>query len=484
LFEGAEPRLLLLSPEPIEGGDQALVAALAAAERVQPSARGDERRVGFDSLPALPVPGRELSRERIEDLDVTIVRFANGSTLTFKPTRFEEGRVHVRLRFGDGRAGIDPFRPVMSWAAGLVGPSGLADLDLDGLERLTTGRRIGLSFSVDEDAYVLAGTTSAEDLPDQLRLLTTKLTHPRWDADLFRRFQTNAVQSYDLQFATASARAGREIPSLLYSGDPRWGAVEREALASATLQDMQAFFAPRLAEGPVHAVIVGDVTLDAAVDSVRRSIAALPARTTPTAPADPSLVVPPQPNPEPRRFTHNGDPSQAFALIGWSTLGGSDNLRTRRALALAANMFRVRLFDRLREDEGATYSPSATHASSDVFPNWGVLYAAAEVRPERVPTFFRAAREIIADLAARPAAADEFARAQNPVISGIERSLANNSYWLGAIESIAQDPQELVAIRSYLSDYRALTPEEVQRAVAAHVTEQGDWSLIVLPARR
>ncbi len=484
LFEGAEPRLLLLSPEPVEGGDQSLVSALAAAERVQPTARGEERSVGFDSLPALPAPGREVSRQRIEDLDVTIVRFANGSTLTFKPTRFEEGRVHVRLRFGGGRAGIDPARPVMTWAAGLVAPSGLADLDLDGLERLTTGRRIGLSFSVDEDAYVLAGSTSAEDLPDQLRLLTTKLTHPRWDSELFGRFQTNAVQSYDLQFATASARAGREIPSLLYSGDPRWGAVERETLTSATLGDMRAFFAPRLAEGPVHAVIVGDVTLDSAVEAVRRSIAALPVRTTPPPPADPARVVPPQPNPEPRRFTHNGDPSQAFALIGWSTVGGPDNLRARRALALAANMFRVRLFDRLREDEGATYSPSATHASSDVFPNWGVFYAAAEVRPERVPTFFRAAREIVADLAARPVAADEFERAQNPVISGIERNLTNNSYWLGAIESIADNPRELAAVRSYLADYRALTPEEVRRAVAGYVTEQGDWSLIVLPARQ
>ncbi len=484
LFEGAAPRLLLLSPEPIEGGDQALATALAEAERVQPAARGDERRVGFDSLPALPAPGREVSRERIDDLDVTIVRFANGSTLTFKPTRFEEGRVHVRLRFGSGRAGIDPSRPVMTWAAGLVAPSGLADLDLDGLERLTTGRRIGLSFAVDEDAYVLAGTTSAEDLPDQLRLLVTKLTHPRWDADLFRRFQTNAVQSYDLQFATASARAGREIPSLIHSGDARWGAVERDTLAAATLADMQAFFAPRLAEGPVHAVIVGDVTLDVAVDAVRRSVAALPTRATPAPPVDPSLVVPPRPDPEPRRFTHNGDPSQAFALIGWSTVGGPDNLRTRRALALAANMFRVRLFDRLREDEGATYSPSATHASSDTFPNWGVFYAAAEVRPDRVPAFFRAAREIIADLAARPVAADEFARAQNPVISGIERNLSSNGYWLGAIESIAHDPDELAAVRSYLADYRGLTPEDVRRAVADHVTEQGDWSLIVLPARQ
>ncbi len=49
------------------------------------------------------------------------------------------------------------------------------------MERLLTGRRMGLAFAVDEDAFVLAGQTNAADLPDQLRLLTAKLTHPRWD---------------------------------------------------------------------------------------------------------------------------------------------------------------------------------------------------------------------------------------------------------------------------------------------------------------
>ena len=81
------------------------------------------------------------------------------------------------------------------------------------------------------------------------------------------------------------------------------------------------------------------------------------------------------------RFTHQGDPNQAYALIGWSTFGGREHIRERRALALAANMFEARLFDRLREQEGATYSPDAAHLASDSFPDWGIFYAAAEIRP-------------------------------------------------------------------------------------------------------
>jgi zinc protease len=183
------------------------------------------------------------------------------------------------------------------------------------------------------------------------------------------------------------------------------------------------------------------------------------------------------------RFTHQGDPNQAYAVIGWSTLGGKERTRERRALALAANMVQVRLFDRLREAEGASYSPTASHLGSETFPDWGIFFATTEIRPDRADAFFRAAREIVADLAANPVAADEFARAQNPVISGIERRMATNAYWLQALENWERDPRDIENVRNYLSDYRALTPEDVRRAVATYVTEQGDWSMLVLPAR-
>jgi zinc protease len=483
LFTGLGPRVILATPTAIEGGNVALAQGLAEARAAAPATRAAERRVSFDDLPALGAPGREVSRERIEDMDVTIVRFANGATLTFKPTEFERGSVMVRLRFGHGQAGFAPDRPSLGWLGGLVAPSGLAGLDLDGMERLLTGRRIGLAFSIDEDAFVLGGQTNAADLPDQLRLLATKLVAPNWDPALFARFRTSAVDNFDLAFTSASARAGREFGGVVRPGDQRFRPIERAEMASVTIDQFRDFYAPLLATGPVHVVIVGDMTLDAAVEAVTRTVAALPARAETPLINNATSLRPPAPDPEPRTFTHRGDANQAFAMIGWSTLGGIEKIRDRRALSLAANMFQVRLFDRLREVEGATYSPNAAHSSSDMFANWGIFYAAAEIRPERAPAFFRAAREIVADLAANPAAADEFARAQNPVVSGIERRLATNAYWIEAIENWVETPAEIDNVRAYLTTYRDMTAEDVRRAVATYVAEQGDWSMLVLPER-
>lgn len=481
LFEGLGPRMALLTPQDV-GGAGAVATALAAARKVAPAERRADRAVTFDSLPALGSPGREVSRETIADLGVTIVRFANGSTLTFKQTSNEKGQVGVKLLFGEGVAGLPADRPTLAFMSGVVAPSGIADLDLDGLERLITGRRIAMNFAVTEDAFQLSGLTNKEDLADQMRLLATKLAYPRWDDALFARTKAGMLDSYDLAFASAAARAGREFSAFSRNGDLRWATPEKQVISNATDDQFEALFAPALATGPVEAIIVGDVDLDTAVSAMKATIAALPARPEPQ--AKPTPVAPPRPSPEPQIFTHKGDPNQAQAIIGWTTFGGLDQMKDRRALSMAANIFQVRLFDRLREEEGATYSPAASAGSSDLFPDWGIFYASAEIRPESADTFFRIAREIVADLAAKPVEPDEFARAQNPIVSGIERRLATNAYWLQALEGWTKDKRLIDQTRSFLPAYKAMTAEDIRAAVAAHVAEEGDWSMLVLPEQK
>jgi zinc protease len=480
LFTGKGPRMLLVTPAAVTGVEE----ALAAAEKAAPAVRQAERKVTMDDLPPLGPPGREVSRQRIEDMDATIVRFDNGSSLVFKKTDYEKGRVSVQLRFGGGMSALPPDRKTVAWMAPLVGSSGIAQLDIDALERLMTGRRMSLSFGMTEESFELGGGTTAEELPDQLRLLASKLAFPRWDSALFARYRASALGNYQMSFASASARAGREFGGVTRSGDARWAPLERNEIVRSTPRHFAELFGPLLAQGPIEAVIVGDVALEAAVKAMLGTVAALPPRPEPTIPEAWRKVRPPRPNPVPARFTHEGDPNQAFAAIGWSTLGGTDRIRDRRALAVAANMVQVRLFERLRDVEGATYSPNAVSATSETFPEWGVFYTAAEIRPERTDLFFRLAREIVADAAAKPASPAEFERAQNPIVSGIERRLRTNGYWAGAMEDWSRRPDAVEQVRSYLSDYRSMTAEEVRAALARYVTEEGDWSMLVLPGPR
>ncbi|MEA3064154.1 MAG: zinc protease, partial [Sphingomonadales bacterium] len=456
---------------------------LAAAEAAAPAARQAERRVSLDDLPPLGPPGREVSRQRIADLDATIVRFANGSSLVFKQTDFEKGNVNVTLRFGHGMAGLPAGRKSLAWLAPLLGSTGVGPFDLDGLERLLTGRRMSMSFGIAEDALELSGVTRAEELGDQLRLLATKIVAPHFDAALFQRSRTAALENYELAFSSASSRMGREFGAVARGGDPRWQPFDKAEIERIGAADFEAFMTPLLAQGPVEAVIVGDVDLDTAVAAMLKTVAALPRRPDAPPPAASLAVRPPPASKEPIRFTHQGDPTQAYAALGWTTFGGPDHRRERRALSVAANLAGARLIERLRDSEGASYSPAATVQSSFDFPGWGLLFAGSEIRPERADLFFKLGREIVADLAARPASADEWQRAINPVVSGIERRLKTNAYWAGTMEDWSRQPWLIDYTRTYLADYKSLTPEEVRRAMAKWVADEGDWSILILPAK-
>jgi hypothetical protein len=69
------------------------------------------------------------------------------------------------------------------------------------------------------------------------------------------------------------------------------------------------------------------------------------------------------------------------------------------------------------------------------------------------------------------------------VVTGIERRLKTNAYWAGALEDWSREPYPIEHTRTYLADYKSLTPEEVRSAVAKWVADEGDWSILVLPAK-
>src|SRR3546814_9481468 len=80
--------------------------------------------------------------------------------------------IRVNVRFGHGYQAFSPGKPVPSWAGNYaLMASGVGELGQDELDRLTTGRRIGMQFNIDDDAFEMNAVTRAADLEDQLHLL-------------------------------------------------------------------------------------------------------------------------------------------------------------------------------------------------------------------------------------------------------------------------------------------------------------------------
>jgi zinc protease len=482
-FEGDGPLLFMTSPTPIQGGESALLAELETARKVEVAEPSAPTQLEWPYA-SFGAPGKAVEQREVGDLDTVFVRFENGVRLTVKPTRFRDDEVMVRVNVGDGLLDLPRDQQSAAWASGAYIEGGLAKISAEDMERVLASKVYGARFGVGDNAFVLSGGTRPEHLDAQLEVLTAYLAEPGWRPEAFQRIKTAGATIHDQYEATGGGVLARELPGLLHSGDRRWTFPSREEIAKGRLEDLKAQVAGPMADGPVEVVIVGDVTVDKAVEAVARTLGALPARPDP-APVDAaqSQAAFPAGTPAPIRLEHKGRKDQSIGYVAWPTTDFYADPQLARDTAVMAEVMRLRLTDELREAQGATYSPSVNYNHSFVWTGWGYVAASVEVPPDKLAAFFSDARKIAADLAAKEVSADELARAKQPRIERIEKARQTNEYWLSELSGAQADPRRLDAIRAAVPGTERVTAADVHEAAKTYLRDDKAWLLEVRPGK-
>ena len=457
-----DPRAMLLSSLPIEGGDSALTAALAQARATKAAARSEDKNASLDDLGRPGAPGKVVWRSEIADLGVTRVKFDNGVEVDLRRNNNEQAGILVVAMVGDGLVALDPKAPNLLWTSPAILQGGVGPLDVDALQRATAGKRLGLSFGVTERAFEWGGATTAVQLVDQLRLLDAAIREPRFDAAPFTRLRDGFVQNYDAIYSSPQSVFSAFTGGPLHSGDKRFVRPTQEEAKATTPEAFRAFWQPLLATGPRKLLILGDIDTDAAIEAARQTFGAAITKPLPKEPASHLALTPPARSTVPLVLSHRGDPDQMISASVWSTTGSLKDLKQLRALNVAAEIMKARLYDRFRESEGGTYTPGVTNAQSEVFPNFGLFAAISQIKAERLGDFEKATREIAQDLAKNGPTADELARATTPIVSNNERNRKLNNYWAQMLQGDLDDPRYLALLRTGVTGYQEVTAADVK----------------------
>lgn len=482
VFSGVALRAVVNTRTPGDNVAGQLATAIKADVTGSATARAALGKLDFSVLPKLGAPGKVTGRRVVvNEPKIEQVDFANGSRLLLFESPSEASRVYVRVRFGGGLLALPADRQVPAYAADLaLVSSGIGKLGQEEIDRLTGGRRIGLAFDTADDAFVLGAMTSAEDLPDQMRLIAAKLAQPGWDPNPVTRARAVLLASYAGMGASPDGVLQRDLEGLLHDGDPRWGTPPLDVIEKLDAKSFRALWEPILASGPIEVQVYGDVKADAVIKAVAASIGALkPRQPLPGASNAPARFPAHVTTPVVR--THTGTETQAAAVIAWPTGGGSDGISEGRKIEFLTAIFRDRLLDRLRSQAGISYTPNVQSNWPVGMPGGGRVVAIGMVPPDKTDYFFELAREIAADLVARPVDADELRRAQLPVAQLIMRMSTGNTFWLQQTEGGSSDPKRLAAIDRLPEDIGLVTPQEIQALAAKYLRPERDWTMIVVP---
>lgn len=428
--------------------------------------------------------GELLSENFIKDLEVTHWTFENGVKVSMMPTPYESNTIHVLFRFGGGLLELDPEYPALKLLAeSIFIEGGLGAHDKDTLDRLMAGRTVSTGFMVDEEAFVLSGSTNARDLEFQLQLLTAYLTDPGFRPEAERRTRRDLDALYNQLRMNPQAVLQNELPHFIHGGDARFGYPQRQEWERISSDDVAKWLAEPLHRGYLEVAIVGDLPDTADIlYLVKKTVGALPVRVeeAPTFSEARQIAFPV--GVQRQVFTFQADLPQAFALVHWPTVDASDIDRVRR-LSVLGSIFSDRLRVQVREEMGEAYSPYAFNSSSHTFSNFGFIRAHIGADPAQADALADKVVEVAAELALEGLDEDELVRAIEPQRTAIRQQRRENRYWLNRVVADSQRrPQQLEWARTLGTYLDNVTLEEIEKLARDFLHPEGAVKVLVLPA--
>jgi zinc protease len=483
-WEGVEtaPQLYLATSEIIEGAEEKLNAALEAARAIPVEPRADEGKLDF-AYTDWGEPGKVIARETVQDIGFEQVVFENGVKLNIKQTPYQEDVISISAALAGGELFMPRDEPGLRvFAPNALSLSGLEAHSVDDIRKIMAGRSVGVSQNIGAKRIYFNGTTVPEDLDLQLDLMTAQLTAQGYRPEAKSQYDKYIKSFYPTLDSTPGGVASRDIPRLIRSGDTRFGFPSEEEMSRVELEQVKEWREEMVAGSAIEIGIVGDITAERAIEAVSRTFGALPKRAKefPDVKSDDLMLKFPKGSLRPVTLTHAGDTQTALLRIFWPAPDGRD-IQTSREISMLSSLFRLRLTEVLREEEGASYSPSAFSYTPRLYPDYGYIGVSLEVSPDEIDRMSMKVDEIAAELRSGDFDEDLFERAMKPVLEGIETSLESNSYWMGVIAEAQTDQERLERHRSRSEAYQSMTVGDLKTRAAGLFDPKSAYRVQVLP---
>lgn len=464
-----EPLIRITSKQAIAGEEAAVLAAYQASKAV-PVIAAENKAVPTFAYDKIGKAGKIVHDERVADLGIRRIRFANGVMLNIKQTDFQKDRVAISMRVDGGTLMATRDDPTRVALAASLAIGGLQAHSFDDLRSIFAGRTISPAFGMSADSFGGTATTTPQDLALQAKVMAAYLLHPGYRADGLAMMRRVFPQQYAAMDATPAAVIGRDQDAILTGQDPRMLTPSLEKMMSLDWKSLAPVIADNLQHGAVEIGIVGDVDEAAAIKAIADSFGALPKRRAQFDPRTSARDIAFTTDFGEKTLVHKGPADQADVRVHWPARDDSD-LAESQQLQLLGRVLSLKLLEEIREKLGESYSPSAGVSLSSIYPNFGRISVASNVDASQIEPTKAAIFAIAKELREQPIDEDLLDRARKPLMEASAKARRENNYWLGYVSIASSKPERLDRINKAEAELLKTTPADIQRLAQRYLLD-------------
>lgn len=463
-----------------EGGEEALRAAFAEGMALPIEPPKDTGTAEF-AYTDFGDPGTIISDIEEPQLGIRQIRFDNGVRLNLETTDVREDRINVRVAIDGGTLMATKEDPLAVYLTGFLSEGGLGEHTRDELSTILAGKSVGIGMGASADSFVMSSTTTPRDLDLQMRVFAALMTDPAYRPEGVEQFR----QGIDNFFETLNATPGRALSAVqgreLSDGDPRYSLQEKEAFNALDFDKLQAVIGDRLERGVIEIAIIGDVDEDAAIAAVAFTFGALTEREDAFNRREEARLRSFTADRSTRTIEHDGEPDQALLRMIWPATDDSDYDEVVR-LQMLGRVMRLELTDRIREELGQAYSPSAGVSLSRVYPDYGTITINVSLEDAQIEAARAAIGTMLSDLVADGITEDLIERARKPLLERHENALKGLGGYTSLTARAQSEPERIDRFFAYPDVLNAVTVEDLKAAAMQYLKPDEAVTFIVKPS--
>jgi len=476
------PQLYLSTSLVIEDAENVMMKALADSRAVSVEPLASQQKVEF-AYTDFGTPGKIASRTTVEDIEFEQIVFENNVRLNIKKTPYQKDVISINVALGQGELFFPPEHPGFKWfAPNMLTLAGLEAHSADDIQTIMAGKSVGASINFGTQRMYISGATVPENISDQLNLMTAYATAPGYRVEAKSRYDNYIQSFYPTLDSTPGGVAAKEVEKLLRSGDARFGIPAEDDLVNIEMDTLQSWLDPKLETSAIEIGVVGDVDVEQIIKEVGRTFGALPKveADAPKASDNVKKLTFAKGSLRPVKLSHAGEAGTALLRIYWPAPDGR-YVTISREVSMISELFQLRLTEVMREEEGASYSPSAFSFTPRIYPDFGYIGASLELDPKDIDRISAKVDAIAAEFRAGQFDEALLERALKPAKERIETSLESNGYWMGVISESQSDPERLDRHRSRYEAYQNMTAAQLQSRAKTLFDPKAAFRVQILP---
>ncbi len=412
---------------------EALKGAIDAAQAAKLEAYVDN--VKNEPLIAeLPTPGKIISETENTKLGFKELTLSNGATVILKKTDFKDDEIRY---YAESKGGSSLYGP-KDWANCkmfdlVVAASGLGNFSSNELEKALAGKNANVDLSLSTNYERLNGNSTKKDLETMFQLnylYFTALTKDEKATSTYMSFVETQLKN---KSGNPDAALSDSIQTTTYNHDWREKPFNLEDIKNVNYDRVIEIAKERTANAADFTFyFVGSFDEDAIKPLIEQYIASLPSQPGVKENFKEGAKV--AAGNVKNVFSRAMETPQTTSLVMWHSYDAPYTMENDIKADIAGQVLDVILLKKVREDEGAAYSP---HGSAGMTIKGDKPFTQAltyvSMKPEKKDLVINIMRESINDVANGQIEADALQKIKEKMLKDYDTNSKSNAHWVNVL---------------------------------------------------